>query len=58
MTMRNGTDLEIAWKGRLDTTTAPELEAELNRSMSDATPNSTFGRCDSTERPAQEYCGG
>ena len=29
----NGTALEIALEGRLDTMTAPELEAELNRSM-------------------------
>ena len=31
-----GTNLEIALEGRLDTTTAPELEAELNQSMSGA----------------------
>ncbi len=31
-----GTNLEIALEGRLDTTTAPELEAELNQSMSAA----------------------
>ena len=30
---QNGTNLEIALEGRLDTTTAPELEAELNQSM-------------------------
>lgn len=30
---QNGTSLEIALEGRLDTTTAPELEAELNQSM-------------------------
>lgn len=30
---QNGTNLEIALEGRLDTTTAPELEAELNRFM-------------------------
>ncbi|MBQ6961174.1 MAG: STAS domain-containing protein [Clostridia bacterium] len=30
---QNGTNLEIALEGRLDTTTAPELEAELNHSM-------------------------
>ncbi|MBR3019503.1 MAG: STAS domain-containing protein [Clostridia bacterium] len=28
-----GTNLVIALEGRLDTTTAPELEAELNQSM-------------------------
>ncbi len=32
----NGTELEIALEGRLDTMTAPELEAELNQSMTDA----------------------
>ena len=32
----NGTALEIALEGRLDTMTAPELEAELNRSMEGA----------------------
>lgn len=32
----NGTVLEIALEGRLDTMTAPELEAELNQSMSGA----------------------
>ena len=32
----NGTALEIALEGRLDTMTAPELEAELNQSMSSA----------------------
>ena len=31
-----GTNLEIALEGRLDTTTAPELEAELNRSVTGA----------------------
>lgn len=30
---QNGTNLEIVLEGRLDTTTAPELEAELNQSM-------------------------
>lgn len=30
----NGTALEIALEGRLDTMTAPELEAELNQSLS------------------------
>ena len=29
----NGTTLEIALEGRLDTMTAPELETELNRSL-------------------------
>lgn len=29
----NGTALNIALEGRLDTTTAPELEKELNDSM-------------------------
>ena len=32
----NGTALEIALEGRLDTMTAPELEAELNKSMAGA----------------------
>ena len=32
----NGTVLEIAPEGRLDTMTAPELEAELRRSMDGA----------------------
>ena len=30
---QNGTSLEIALEGRLDTTTSPELEKELNASM-------------------------
>ena len=30
----NGTELTIALNGRLDTTTAPQLEAELKRSVS------------------------
>ena len=30
---QNGTELEIALEGRLDTMTAPELEAELKRSL-------------------------
>ncbi|MBR4331060.1 MAG: STAS domain-containing protein [Clostridia bacterium] len=30
---QNGTNLEIALEGRLDTTTAPELEAALNQSL-------------------------
>ena len=33
---QNGGNLEIAVEGRLDTMTAPELEAELNQSMNDA----------------------
>ena len=32
----NGTALEIALEGRLDTMTAPELEAELSQSMEGA----------------------
>ena len=32
-TKQNGTTLEIALEGRLDTMTAPELEAELNKSL-------------------------
>ena len=32
----NGTALKIALEGRLDTMTAPELEAELNQSMESA----------------------
>ena len=32
----NGKDLEIALEGRLDTMTAPELEAELKNSMDGA----------------------
>ena len=32
----NGTALEIAREGRLDTMTAPELEAELNKSLGGA----------------------
>ena len=32
----NGTTLEVALEGRLDTMTAPELEAELNGSMEGA----------------------
>ena len=32
----NGTALEIALEGRLDTMTAPELEAELNKSLEGA----------------------
>ncbi len=30
---QNGTNLEITLEGRLDTTTAPELEKELNASL-------------------------
>ena len=33
---QNGNALEIALEGRLDTMTAPELEAELNGSLDDA----------------------
>ena len=33
---QNGTALEIALEGRLDTMTAPELEAELNQSLGSA----------------------
>ena len=32
----NGADLKIALEGRLDTMTAPELEAELNQSLGKA----------------------
>ena len=32
----NGTTLEVALEGRLDTMTAPELEAELQKDMSGA----------------------
>ena len=32
----NGTALEIALEGRLDTMTAPELEAEMNQSLGNA----------------------
>ena len=32
----NGTNLKIALEGRLDTMTAPELEAELNQSLANA----------------------
>lgn len=33
---QNGTALEIALEGRLDTMTAPELEVELNNSLQNA----------------------
>ena len=33
----NGTDLTLALEGRLDTTTAPQLEAELKSSLSGVT---------------------
>ena len=33
---QNGTTLEIALEGRLDTMTAPDLEAELNKSLGGA----------------------
>ena len=32
----NGTELKIALEGRLDTMTAPELEAELNQNLGNA----------------------
>lgn len=35
-TKQNGTNLEIALEGRLDTVTAPELEAELKKTMGKA----------------------
>ncbi len=34
---QNGTELEIALSGRLDTTTAPQLETELKHSISGVT---------------------
>lgn len=34
---QNGTNLTVALEGRLDTTTAPQLEAELKRSLSGVT---------------------
>lgn len=34
---QDGTDLELALGGRLDTTTAPELEAALNQSLDGVT---------------------
>lgn len=33
----NGSDLKLILEGRLDTTTAPQLEAELNNSISGVT---------------------
>ncbi len=33
---QNGTDLTLVLEGRLDTITAPELEAELKKSLGDA----------------------
>ena len=43
----NGTALEIALEGRLDTMTAPELEAELNKSLGGADSLSLdFGKLD------------
>lgn len=44
---QNGTNLEIALEGRLDTVTSPELEKELNSSM-DAAESLTldFSRLD------------
>ena len=32
--VKNGTELNLAVEGRLDTTTAPQLEAELKQSIS------------------------
>ena len=32
---QNGSSLTVALEGRLDTTTAPELEAELKNSLND-----------------------
>ncbi len=32
----NGTELKVALEGRLDTMTAPELEAELNQNLGNA----------------------
>ena len=43
----NGTNLEIALEGRLDTTTAPELEQELKGSMDGANALTLdFGKLD------------
>ena len=43
----NGTNLEIALEGRLDTTTAPELEQELKGSMDGANELTLdFGKLD------------
>ena len=43
----NGTTLEIALEGRLDTITAPELEKELSESMADASGLTLdFGKLD------------
>ena len=43
----NGTNLEIALEGRLDTTTAPELEQELKNSMDGANELTLdFGKLD------------
>ena len=43
----NGTELVIALEGRLDTTTAPELEAELKDSMAGANALTLdFGKLD------------
>ena len=41
----NGTDLEIALEGRLDTMTAPDLEKELNASL-DAADTLTLNLAD------------
>ena len=44
---QNGTALEVALEGRLDTVTAPELEAELEKRMPDAdTLILDFGKLD------------
>ena len=44
---QNGTNLEITLEGRLDTTTAPELEKELNASLDAAdTLTLDFARLD------------
>ena len=43
----NGTALEIALEGRLDTMTSPDLEAELKESMNDAESlTMDFGKLD------------
>lgn len=43
----NGTELNIALEGRLDTTTAPELEQELKNSLDGATTlTMDFGKLD------------
>ena len=37
MKTKNGTSLNLSLEGRLDTTTAPQLENELKQSVSDVT---------------------